>query len=337
MDSASSTAGRQLPLGRVAFLFTDLEGSTRQWEVEPELMHHAVARHDQLMVDSIGRWNGSVFATAGDSFAAVFPTALDAVSAALEVQRTLADEQWPAPIEIKARMAVHVGTANVRDGNYFGSAVNRTARIMATGHGGQLLLSDDAHNECPDIGVVDLGIHHLKDLSTPEHVWQVCADGLEAEFPPLKSLDRKRAHLPSVERIRRSGAGDRRCVAAARLASARHAARPRRDRQDEVVAAGRRRGQWAVGRCGSLRAPVTVDRQCVAAVLRVEGVRVDSAHRAIAGGDDRRVVRHDSQPRRVRQLRTPRRCRAGTDRGVAGRLPQPSDPGHEPGGSRGRR
>jgi predicted ATPase/class 3 adenylate cyclase len=196
MDSASSTAGRQLPLGRVAFLFTDLEGSTRQWEVEPELMHRAVARHDELMIESIVLWNGSVFATAGDSFAAAFPNALDAVSAALEVQRKLADEQWPVPIEIKARMAVHVGTANVRDGNYFGSAVNRTARIMATGHGGQLLLSDDAHNECPDVDVVDLGIHHLKDLSVPEHVWQVSADGVDAEFPPLKSLDRKRAHLP---------------------------------------------------------------------------------------------------------------------------------------------
>src|SRR3954447_3084496 len=196
MDSASSTAGRQLPVGRVAFLFTDLEGSTRQWEVEPELMHSAVSRHDQLMVESIARWNGSVFSTAGDSFAAVFPQAVDAVSGALEVQRRLADEPWPAPIEIKARMAVHVGTANVRAGNYFGSSVNRTARIMATGHGGQLLLSDDARGSCPDVAVVDLGIHHLKDLSTPEHVWQVTAEGLETEFPPLKSLDRKRAHLP---------------------------------------------------------------------------------------------------------------------------------------------
>jgi len=196
MDSASSTAARQLPVGRVAFLFTDLEGSTRQWEVEPELMHRAVARHDQLMVESIGRWNGTVFATAGDSFAAAFPSAVDAVTAALEMQRMLADEPWPAPIEIKARMAVHVGTANVRDGNYFGSAVNRTARIMATGHGGQLLLSDDARSDCPEVAVADLGIHHLKDLSTPEHVWQVTVDGIDVEFPPLKSLDRKRANLP---------------------------------------------------------------------------------------------------------------------------------------------
>ena len=185
-----------MPTGQIALLFTDLEGSTRQWEAHPELMHLAVSRHDELMVDSIERWDGVVFSTAGDSFAAAFARVSDAVAAATDIQGLIADGPWPRPITIKARMAIHLGFANLRDGNYFGSAVNRAARIMATGHGGQLLLSDDAHLDCPDVEVVDLGLHYLKDLSAPEHVWQVVIEGLGSEFPPLRSLDRKRANLP---------------------------------------------------------------------------------------------------------------------------------------------
>ncbi len=185
-----------MPSGRVVLLFTDLEGSTRQWDAHPELMHVAVSRHDELMVDSIERWDGDVFSTAGDSFAAAFARPVDAVAAATELQRLLAEEPWPGPITIKARMAIHIGFANLRDGNYFGSAVNRAARIMATGHGGQLLVSDDVRLECAEVEVVDLGLHYLKDLSAPEHVWQVVIDGLDSEFPPLRSLDRKRANLP---------------------------------------------------------------------------------------------------------------------------------------------
>jgi predicted ATPase/class 3 adenylate cyclase len=185
-----------MPIGQVAFLFTDLEGSTRQWESHPELMHLAVSRHDELMVEAIERWDGSVFSTAGDSFAAVFVSVGNAVAAATEIQRLIAEEPWFKPIDIKARMAIHFGFANLRDGNYFGTAVNRAARIMSTGHGGQLLLSDDARNECADIEVDDLGLHYLKDLSSPEHVWQVRIEGLDSEFPPLRSLDRMRADLP---------------------------------------------------------------------------------------------------------------------------------------------
>ena len=185
-----------MPMGRLAFFFTDLEGSTKQWEAHPELMHLAVSRHDELMVESIERWNGIVFSTGGDGFVAVFSRVADAVAAGVELQRAILDEPWPAPLVIKARMAVHVGVANLRGANYFGAVVNRTARIMATGHGGQLLLSDEAHNECPDANVIDLGIHYLKDLSAPERVWQVAIDGLDAEFPPLRSLDRQRADLP---------------------------------------------------------------------------------------------------------------------------------------------
>jgi predicted ATPase/class 3 adenylate cyclase len=186
-----------MPTGRLAFLFTDLESSTRQWEAEPELMHLAVSRHDELMVKTIERHQGIVFSTAGDGFVAVFERASNAVSAAIALQRALADEPWPSPISIKARMAIHVGIANLRGSNYFGSVVNRAARIMATGHGGQLLLSDDARTDCGSTPAIDLGLHFLKDLSTPEHMWQVDIDGLPKEFPPLRSLDRMRANLPT--------------------------------------------------------------------------------------------------------------------------------------------
>jgi predicted ATPase/class 3 adenylate cyclase len=185
-----------MPVGRVAFFFTDLEGSTRQWDAQPEAMHLAVSRHDELMVESIERWGGIVFSTAGDGFVAVFVRVADAVAAAIEIQRVLAGEPWPKPIVINARMGIHAGVANLRGDNYFGSVVNRAARIMAIGHGGQLLLSDEARVDCPDLDVVDLGIHFLKDLSAPEHVWQVAIEGLASEFPPLRSLDRMRANLP---------------------------------------------------------------------------------------------------------------------------------------------
>jgi predicted ATPase/class 3 adenylate cyclase len=185
-----------MPVGRLAYFFTDLEGSTKQWEAQPELMHLAVSRHDELMEESIERSGGIVFSTGGDGFVAVFQRVADAVAAAVALQRILADEPWPEPIIIKSRMAIHVGVANLRGTNYFGSVVNRTARIMATGHGGQLLLSNDARAQCPDTEAIDLGIHYLKDLSAPEHVWQVVIDGLLDEFPPLRSLDRVRANLP---------------------------------------------------------------------------------------------------------------------------------------------
>ena len=117
---AIDETGSAMPTGRVAFLFTDLEGSTRQWEAEPELMHQAVARHDELAIGSIVRWNGVVFSTAGDSFAAAFHSVSDAIGAASELQYALSAEQWPEPIVIRARMAIHVGIANERSGNYFG-------------------------------------------------------------------------------------------------------------------------------------------------------------------------------------------------------------------------
>ncbi|MEO8267672.1 MAG: adenylate/guanylate cyclase domain-containing protein [Ilumatobacteraceae bacterium] len=186
-----------MPTGRLAFLFTDLEASTRQWEAEPELMHVAVSRHDELMVRLIEHNDGVVFSTAGDGFVAVFAHTTDAIATAIELQWALADEPWASPITIRARMGIHVGFANLRGTNYFGSVVNRAARIMSTGHGGQVLLSDDARADGPSTAVIDLGLHYLKDLSTPEHVWQVSIDGLPKEFPPLRSLDRMRANLPT--------------------------------------------------------------------------------------------------------------------------------------------
>ncbi len=116
-----------MPTGRLAFLFTDLEGSTRQWEAEPDLMHLAVSRHDELMVGLIERNDGIVFSTAGDGFVAAFARTADAIAAAIDLQWALANEPWDSPIIIRARMGIHIGIANLRGANYFGSVVNRAA------------------------------------------------------------------------------------------------------------------------------------------------------------------------------------------------------------------
>lgn len=132
----------ELPSGTVTFLFTDVEGSTRLWEDHPDVMHDALARHDEIVRDAIESHGGHVVKTTGDGFHAAFGTARDALDAALSAQQALAGEP-PAEsgVLVKVRMGVHTGEARVRDGDYYGSALNRAARLMAVGHGGQIVCS----------------------------------------------------------------------------------------------------------------------------------------------------------------------------------------------------
>ena len=132
---------RGRPTGTVSFLFTDVEGSTPLWEQHPESMRRALERHDQILREAIDAHGGSVFSTAGDAFSAAFHTPGDAVGAALGAQRALQAEDWPDEARVRVRMGVHVGTVQERQGDYFGSAVNRAARLMGLGHGGQVLVS----------------------------------------------------------------------------------------------------------------------------------------------------------------------------------------------------
>jgi len=190
-----------LPGGTVTFLFTDIEGSTLLWEREPAAMGAALARHDTLVREAIARHAGHVFMTAGDAFCAAFRTADSALAAACEAQKAVTNEPWAGPARIKVRMALHTGVAEVRDNGYFGQPLNRVARLLAAGHGGQILLSLATQELVrdslpPEVGLRDLGERRLKDLVRPERVYALVVPGLPSDFPPLKSLDARTQNLP---------------------------------------------------------------------------------------------------------------------------------------------
>ncbi len=182
-----------LPSGTVTFLFTDIEGSTALWEHQPQAMSAALARHDALMRDAIASRNGWVFRTVGDAFCAAFATAPEALAAAVAVQRGLHAERAEG-LSLKVRMGLHTGAVETRDGDYYGQPLNRVSRLMAAGHGGQILLSVASQELTRDtlpqaITLRDLGLHRLKDLSRPEQVFQVVHPDLPTDFSPLRSLN----------------------------------------------------------------------------------------------------------------------------------------------------
>ena len=185
---------RQPPTGTVTFLFTDIEGSTKLWESSPEAMRPALERHDLVLRQAIAAHNGYVFKTVGDAFCAAFATAPEGLTGALAAQLALAAEPWETETPLLVRMALHTGTAQERDGDYFGPPLNRVARLMAAGHGGQTLLSgvtqELIRDQMPALAtLLELGTHRLKDLARPEAVFQLRHPSLPADFPPLKSLD----------------------------------------------------------------------------------------------------------------------------------------------------
>jgi predicted ATPase/class 3 adenylate cyclase len=189
------------PTGTVTFLFSDIEGSTSRWEQNREEMASALARHDALLRAAIERHGGYVFKTIGDAFCATFATAPQAIGAALDAQRALGSEDFGGVGGLRVRMALHTGHADERDGDYFGPAVNRVARLLAIGHGGQVLVSGVSTALLqgalpPESSLRDLGAHRLKDLAHPENVHQLVAPDLPGEFPPLRSLDRLSNNLP---------------------------------------------------------------------------------------------------------------------------------------------
>jgi predicted ATPase/class 3 adenylate cyclase len=189
------------PSGTVTFLFTDVEGSTRLWESAPAAMGAAIERHDELVRSAVEGHGGYVFSTGGDGFGVAFGRAGDALAAAVDAQAALAGEPWPTGAVSRVRMGLHTGEVQERDGDYFGSAVNRAARLMALAHGGQVVASAGtadvvADNLPPEVKLVDLGEHLLRDLSRREHVFQVEAPGLLSDFPPLRSPDVLPGNLP---------------------------------------------------------------------------------------------------------------------------------------------
>jgi class 3 adenylate cyclase len=189
------------PTGTVTFLFTDIEGSTKLWEHDATAMEAALVRHDEILKGAIEERDGYVFKTVGDAFCCAFPTAPEALDAAIETQRRLLSEAWKESGTIRVRMALHTGAAEERDGDYFGPPVKRVARLLSAAHGGQVLLSlptqELVRDQLPSgTSLRYLGEHRLKDLFRPERVFQLLAPELPSEFPPLRSLDAYRNNLP---------------------------------------------------------------------------------------------------------------------------------------------
>jgi len=202
-EAAPKSSGSvALPTGTVTFLFSDIEGSTERWEQHRAAMDAAVKRHDALMRSAAERHNGYVFKTVGDAFCVAFARVSEATNAAVDVQRKLNAEDFSAIEGLQLRIGLHAGEASERNGDYFGPAVNRVARLMSIGHGGQVLLSgvtrDLASRDLPTgVSLIDLGSHLLKGLAEPEHIWQLAIEGLPTQFPPLKSVDALPNNLPN--------------------------------------------------------------------------------------------------------------------------------------------
>jgi predicted ATPase/class 3 adenylate cyclase len=168
------------PSGVVTFLFTDIEGSTGRWENDADEMRKALAAHDEVLRKAIEAHGGWLFKHTGDGVCAAFASPRSAVDAAVAAQREL---------QLPVRMGLATGEAELRDGDYFGTVLNRAARVMASGHGGQILLAESTAGLLSGVDLVDLGQRRLRDLPTPVGVFQVRAPGLRTDFPPLRALD----------------------------------------------------------------------------------------------------------------------------------------------------
>jgi predicted ATPase/class 3 adenylate cyclase len=185
----------------VVFLFTDIEAGTRRREEVQEAMATDLARHDAMLLGAVEAHGGEVFSHTDDRFCIAFPTVPAALETAVTVQRGLLQTTWVSPAPLRVRMAVHAGAAERRAGNWFGPTLTRTARLLGTASGGQVVCSHVAAELGQDdlaagTGLIDLGEHQLADLARPERVYQVTHPSLPSDFPPLRSLDARRHNLP---------------------------------------------------------------------------------------------------------------------------------------------
>ena len=194
-----------LPTGTVTFLFTDIEGSTKLWDEHPEAMKSALEEHDSILKEAIELNHGYIIKTTGDGVHAVFTTAIDAINSAIGAQRGLkqtSEVSETSEVLIRVRMGLHTGEAELRADDYFGQTLNRAARIMSAGHGGQILVSSITaelarEHLAEDTLLLDLGEHRLKNLTKPEHLFQLNTPDLRTEFPALNSLNTFPNNLPT--------------------------------------------------------------------------------------------------------------------------------------------
>jgi predicted ATPase len=177
----------------VTFLFTDIEGSTRRWEEDAVAMRAALAAHDEVLQTAIESHDGFLFSHTGDGVVAAFASPRSAVDAAVTAQLAL---------ELPVRMGIATGEAELRDGDYFGTVLNRAARVMAAGHGGQILVADSTAGLLSGVDLLNLGPRRLRDVPMPIGVFQVRAEGLRTEFPSLRALDSSLGNLrPATTRL----------------------------------------------------------------------------------------------------------------------------------------
>jgi predicted ATPase/class 3 adenylate cyclase len=174
------------PSGVVTFLFTDVEGSTRRWEADADEMRAALAAHDQVLRSAIQTHGGFLFKHTGDGVCAAFSSPTAAVDAAIAAQRK---------VELPVRMGIATGEAELREGDYFGAVLNRAARLMAAGHGGQILLAESTAGLLSGVDLADLGPRRLRDVPMPVGVFQVRGPGLRTDFPPLRGVDSNQGNL----------------------------------------------------------------------------------------------------------------------------------------------
>src|ERR1700750_1406438 len=171
----------------MTFVFTDVEGSTRRWEADAESMRAALATHDEVLRSAIEAHGGWLFKHTGDGVCAAFDSARGAIDAAGEAQQTLG---------LPVRTGIATGETVRRGDDYFGPVLNRTARVMAAGHGGQILVAASTAAVVSGVELIDRGEHRLRDLSGVEHLYQVHAAALRIGFPPLRTLDAVPGNLP---------------------------------------------------------------------------------------------------------------------------------------------
>lgn len=182
------------PDGTVTFLFSDIEGSTQLLNKLRKRYSTLLSELRRILREIMVKWHGHEIGTEGDSFFAAFPRATDALNAAVEIQRRLADKKWPDDVSVLLRVGLHTGEPWVDEEGYTGLDVHRAARITNVGHGGQVLLSETTsalvRDELPyGVSLMDLGLHRLKDMESREQIRQLVIQYLPSEFPPLNSLD----------------------------------------------------------------------------------------------------------------------------------------------------
>jgi class 3 adenylate cyclase len=221
------------PSGVVTFLFTDVEGSTRRWEADAQAMRAALVVHDKVLRTAIETYDGFLFSHTGDGFVAAFASPMSAVNAAIDAQREL---------QLPVRMGVATGEAELRDGDYFGTVLNRGARVMAAGHGGQILLAESTAGLLSGVDLIDLGPRRLRDLPTSVQVFQVQADGLRCAVVLRPARRAAPLDPPDSPRLRCLGSLSRKCLSHLRSGSTYATALP-----SSTNSSNRATGRWGRG------------------------------------------------------------------------------------------